>query len=168
MSKALAKLLEPFRSKENPAQLATVIDSPDAIRVIAAWTATRRAWKKAKGKPPKTLELLWSWLWRGVAFDRDTLAETSRLASDQAHYVLRALVAARIVYPDGTITQYAEELIDGYVEKRMKQHGRPTTSAKGKPPECPTCGAEAGRPCRMKNGNEYKTTFQHKARESDK
>lgn len=171
MSAILASHLEAFKESESSAQLATVVDSPEAIKVIQAWTATRKTWKKAAGKAPVALELLWSWLWRGVKFDREALAEQARIAVDQSHYVLRALVAAKLVYPDGTITKAASELVDAYVGKRMIQQGAaliPKTATDPKSRECGECGAGIGQKCLMKNGKPYRKLFHHLVRRSDK
>lgn len=171
MNQALASHLQIFKQSESSAQLATVVDSPEAIKVIQAWTATRKTWKKSAGKAPATTELLWAWLWRGVKFDREALAEQARIAVDQSHYVLRALVAAKLVYPDGTITEAASKLVDAYVGKRMIQQGAaliPKGPDDPKSRECGECGAGIGQKCLMRNGKPYRKLFHHKVRRSDK
>ena len=171
MSKELQKLLAPQRKAEEAAQLATVIDSPEAIRVLAAWPAARKAWKKPGGKAPTDLAKRWSWLWRGVSIDQQSLARTARLAADQSMAMLRVLVAARVVYPDGSISREAKELVGAYVAKRLAQNAPTAKAAKEKNHKdghraraCPECGAKAGEACKMKNGKRYTKPFIHKAR----
>lgn len=170
MTKALQALLAAQRKREEAGQLATVIDSPEAIRVLAAWPATRKTWKKAAGKPPANPRARWEWLWRGVKLDPDSLARTARLAADQALAMLRVLQAARVVYPDGTISKHAHELVAGYVDKRLAQHApRKSAGHKDGPRAraCPECSAKAGERCRMPNGKHYTKPFHHKARKGD-
>ena len=176
MTKALQALIAPQRKLEDAAQLATVIDSPEAIRVLAAWPATRKAWKKAAGKAPASSGPRWEWLWRGAKIDHDSLARTARLAADQAMAMLRVLVAARVVYPDGTISKHAAQLVGSYVEKRLAQHAPSAKSKERKERKasgykdgprsraCPTCNVKAGERCKMPSGKHYTKPFHHAAR----
>lgn len=168
----LSSLLEGYKRREDAAGLATIIDSPEAIRVLSAWPTIRVKWQKASGHKAKDLKLRWPWLWRGVSFDIDDLARAARLGIDQAYSLLRVLVAARAVYPDGTISGPASELVTAYVEKRLAMHA---PKAKTKARErghlegpraraCPQCGARAGEACKLKTGKHYKRKFFHKAR----
>ena len=176
MTKALQSLLAPQRKLEAVDQLATVIDSPEAIRILASWPRLRRrTWKKVGGKPPADLGMRWEWLWRGVKLDPDSLARAARLAPDQSMAILRVLVAARVIYPDGTISKHAADLVGSYVERRLAQHAPKATAPRKdanykdgpRARQCPDCGAKAGERCRMPNGTHYTKPFHHKARKGD-
>lgn len=174
MSQALAKLLAPFRKSESADQLATILDSSEAVRVLAAWSGTRKKWKKPAGKMPKSPDLRWDWLWTGVSMDLEALAVSTRLSERGAHATLRALVNARLVYPDGTLAEPASRLIRDYVARRANtkekparnEGGAPTQVAVGQGHECPKCGAKPGERCKAASGNPYQRTRSHKAREA--
>ncbi len=169
----LSKMLAPFRKLEKPEQLATVIDSAEAVRVLGSWPSTVKKWTKSKGRAPRSSARLWEWLWAGVEYDRSGLGSRARLSNARAHSMLSVLMSARLVYPDGTIAKPAQEFVDAYIARKLK----PKTPAKA-PKEkrhlegprarpCPHCSAVPGERCKMKNGKHYTKPFHHLARRSE-
>ncbi len=127
MSKILTRLLKPFRERESVEDLATIVDDPNAIRVIASWARIEKKWKKPRSRKPRARLELWWYLWKGVTFDRAALASAAKVTEQAAHALLRTCANARVIYPDGTLSEHAKTLIADHVANRMpgKRRGRP-------------------------------------------
>lgn len=127
MATALTKDLAKFRKLESLEDLATVVDDANAIRLIASWPRIEIAWKKPRTQRPRASAPLWWWLWKGVSFDRAALASAAKVSEQAAHALVRMCASARVIYPDGSVSNDARKLISTHVETRMpgKRRGRP-------------------------------------------
>lgn len=132
----LEQLLEPFRDNEREDQLAGVVDNPDAIRTLAAWRSVRWTWTAKKGAEPEDLGERWLWIWQGGRFDLEALSASAGRGQAVVELVLGVLVNARVVYPDGTVTAHAQQLIEAHVKQKYptRKGGRPLGS-KNRPKE---------------------------------
>lgn len=130
MSVDLQKLLAPLRKRESKEHLCAVVDDHDAIRLLDAFANAETAWKPRRGaRVPKDPDALWGWLWGFVLLDLQAIAASAKLSQKTAATLLRVCIAARLVYPDGTITKPARTLIADYVRSRYP--GRATGRPKG-------------------------------------
>ena len=122
----LARHLAGFRKLEKKSQVATVVDKPAAITMLGVWSACEKDWRP-QGRAPKQDFELWRWLWQSVWFDLEGLAAISGLSETEAARVLRVCMGLRLVYPDGTISKHAQQLLE--------DHGRARApgNAKGRP-----------------------------------
>ena len=194
MSRLLAKLLKPYKASEDEYKVAMILDSPEAIRVMAAWPGIRKKWAKYGGKMPADKALAWQWIWRCLTYDLEALALATRLSQRAAVSTLRVLVAAHAIYPDGTLSEAASKILDGYVQRRIaakpgapRGGGRPKGAKDAKPRrergkdskrgkggsgpmaiECPMCGAGIGQRCLMATGTPYHRAYIHAARKAER
>ena len=127
-----------MRKREGKAQLCSIVDDHNAIRLLDAFANAETAWRpRGRAKPPKEQGALWFWFWRFFLIDLEALAASAKLTTEEATKLLRVLIAARLVYPDGTITKPGKTLIADFVSTRYpgKAQGRPkgaTVKAKAK------------------------------------
>ncbi len=123
----LEQLLKGFRKLEKREDLAGVVDDPTAIRFLAAWRRQVPTWRRSRAKQPTEIGLLWMWVWSGVRYDREAIANAAKVNESTAELYLRSCVSARIVYPDGSISKPAERLIAAHVKNRFPgtRRGRP-------------------------------------------
>lgn len=82
--------------------LIAVLDPLD-VRVAVAWSRIPKRWQVPADPMPESEDSLWTWVWDGVSYDPAALAAASTLDEDSASDRLFALVASRLVRPDGTI-----------------------------------------------------------------
>jgi hypothetical protein len=122
----LDRYLAGFRGEEKKSQVATVVDKPSAIVVLGVWAACAKDWRP-KGRAPRDEFALWRWLWSCVWFDAEELAAVSGLSETEAARVLRMCMGLRLVYPDGSISKHAQQLLEDHGRSR-----RPGV-AKGRP-----------------------------------
>ena len=123
MTKQLDDLLSGHRDAEDDRDSQIVIGDDEATRVLAAWSRISTKWKKPSGKPPADEHQRWLWLWMGASYDLQQLTQATRLTERQAVSALRACVLARLVYPDGTISDPATKAVDA--RKGKRKPGRP-------------------------------------------
>ena len=131
----LAKFLAPYRKAEKRAQVATIADNSEVLKVLATWPACRRDWRP-EGRAPKDAFERWRWLWSCVWLDVEELAAFSDLGELQAERVLRVCYGLRIAYPDGTISKPAQTLLESHGKARdpgTATRGRPKGSKDKKP-----------------------------------
>ena len=125
--KRLDSYLAPYRKTEKKAQVATIADNAEALKVLAVWPATQRDWRPF-GRAPRDEFERWRWLWSCVWLDREELAAFSDLGEMQAERVLRVCYGLRIAYPDGTISKHAQQLLESHGKAKD-----PGTVTRGRP-----------------------------------
>jgi hypothetical protein len=115
----LLDICEKFRAGEKLEDLATIVGDANAIRLLAAWRNARPAWKKPKRKQPSNPPDLWQWIWDGVHYDREALANAAKLNEQATHKLLHLCANARVIYPDGTISKHAADLVAAHTKTRF-------------------------------------------------
>ena len=138
MPAGLVEMLQPFRGDTEQTGLAIVADRAEAKKLLAAFTTWPLPhWKRARGGMPADERRRWLWLWEGFpggAMAPDFLEDLARaagLAVQTAVILCPQLLAARVVFPDGTISEGARTLLRAHVAKHTPRGpGRPVTKAK--------------------------------------
>jgi hypothetical protein len=127
MKSALADLLQPFRVVD---ERATAIAAGDvaAHRMIAAWpNLVLPTWRCPRSVLPPDDARRWLWIWTGYLGGPDEpgfLSELGRRARVSDRDVIErwpALIGARLVFPDGTISAAAERLVQSYIRRQQKR-----------------------------------------------
>lgn len=114
MGSTLKDLVLYFRSREDGVLLGAVqmINDQEAQRVVAAWMNFPVAWKAPKSKQPETDDReLWDWMWKGAEYDMNDLAERSGVDRFRIKGVMVRLIAARLIFPDGSIAGTASGVL---------------------------------------------------------
>ena len=122
------QVLQHFKDHEQPESVLIVAGNAALIRIILSWT-------HVEIKRPKCLKLCtalsatgkWMWLWNNIAYRRDDLLASIPGANAQTEKALDALIASRILYPDGSINSFVQR----YLQQRTLQvfgakRGRPS------------------------------------------
>lgn len=89
-----------------------VLPNETSKRMMAAWMIYPHEWSAPEGKAPGPLDKgysLWAWSWVNV--DMTLLAQLAMVSDWDAWKCWDMLMAARLVFPDGTIHSYARRLI---------------------------------------------------------
>jgi hypothetical protein len=134
MPSPLDELLLDYKNAEGVLGTAIVADSPAALKLLAAFTLfPLPAWRRPRTKMPTDARARWRWLWAGFEGDEDApdflvaLAAAASVPAQTAFNLWPAIVASRLVFPDGSISQDAAALVRAHVVKHLPRPARGTT-----------------------------------------
>lgn len=121
-------LIETFRTNgEKQAESVSVMledEGFDAqtMRLLVAWMYTPHAWKRPRKPCPDegmATAAAWRWLWSGITLDYAALADAANVTASSARQRMTMLIAARLVFPDGTIAKAARGAMTAAVTSRL-------------------------------------------------
>ena len=123
--------LERFKAEERPEAVLLVAGQPELARIAVTWTQIPTQ-QKAKCTKLLTKEEheVWAWLWENTHFDKARLLSIPN-ASSRTEKNVAALIAGRILYPDGTLNSFVERYLRELVvrlftpSQRMRQRAAP-------------------------------------------
>ena len=111
-----SRRLNEFKRSEQPGAVLLVANSPELMRILVAWTQTDIARAtRITASPNASEEESWTWLWKNVQYDREKFLARIPNGNKRTPANLDALIASRVLYPDGTINQYVER----YLKERV-------------------------------------------------
>ena len=124
-----------IKEVENREALLFLLDDLDAKKVLVAWTLYRPEFRdRARGKKESVLEAFWN-LW-----DESEPVDFARLSKVAGVPYQTTLVSferfrhARLVYPDGTISESALNIVraevGSYIKNLLPRNQRPNTGEK--------------------------------------
>lgn len=121
MTRPPADLFAPYHAQDSThaERAIPLLDDPALCRVVVAWSMLPVEFRAPNGKPPENERERWEWLWEGSVYDVPDLAAACGLASSHVLALMRRAVAGRLVYPDGTISATAEQLLRARVFTAM-------------------------------------------------
>jgi hypothetical protein len=107
----LDNLLGGFRAAEPPAP--DWAGGPDSVAVLRAWTAIPADIGEPLflGQPPIHLHNRWPYAWKYRRVDHAELARRAGLPEPACRDMFVKLVAARLIYPDGTLSKPAADIL---------------------------------------------------------
>jgi len=115
-------VLEGFKASDRsePETAVALLTDQDLQRVVVAWPKVAPRWIPPRKKPPENQAARWDWLWQ--AFNEaswegiyDDLADATMLPGGMAVRVFEVARRLRLVFPDGTISQWARGVLRSQV-----------------------------------------------------
>jgi hypothetical protein len=119
----LTVFLAPYRKPPLAATtvaVAALLDDSDAWRILAAWESIGGLWTTPEGDTPDDVVDRWLWLWSGVTLDIERLVTASMVDEALLMEKLDQLILTRIIFPDGTLAEWASRLATGQVAAALK------------------------------------------------
>ena len=109
-----------FKQNERPEVVLLLVDSPDLVKIVVAWTSldTRQADKLAE-LPCDSEGEAWEWLWENTTYSLKELKEKigTSLSEIALGNKMKPLIGNRIIYPDGTVNSFVERYLREQVAK---------------------------------------------------
>ena len=109
--------VEKFRSQEQVEDVLAItnVKDPQAIRLrrlVVAWGKIKidRISVQRPAPPAEDEKELWKWMWECVRYDPEELRQVSGVRVG-VEMLMRVLIGNRIIYPDGTVSEYAKKVI---------------------------------------------------------
>ena len=114
-----------FKEEENPEAVLLVADNAALMRIVVAWQNMRVERKQKLSKLDKeTEDSTWRWLWDNTRYSQaDFLARIPGCDSSTSRKI-DALIANRVIYPDGDANGYVEKYLRHKVATLFGTRGR--------------------------------------------
>lgn len=117
--------LRRFKENEKPEAVLMVADSPQLVKIVVAWTnTTTHRLPTLSRLYDRADETVWAWLWKNTEFSREELAVRLPFADSTTNHKIDALIANRVLYPDGTANGFVEKYLR---EQVLRFFGRKTS-----------------------------------------
>jgi hypothetical protein len=101
-----------FKENEKPEAVLMIADSPHLVKIVVAWTSMpvcrMRHLIQLKGA---TDEAVWRWLWANTEYSGEELVKRIPAADATTNRKIEALIANRVLYPDGTANGFVEKFL---------------------------------------------------------
>ena len=108
--------LEEFKNEESPEQIMCLRDNPALQRVVAAWPYARR---RAAARPRSSGDDPWEAEWRAIDIDLADLRTKAAVHDQDVGALFETAKGMRLIYPDGTVNQYARQYIRALIIKEL-------------------------------------------------
>jgi hypothetical protein len=132
MGETLADLLNPFRdSPDDLGPTIVIAGDLEAMRLLAVWPAIPLHWRVPKGPRPQDPNTAWDWLWKGIAIGAADLGRRAGLHPYTAVEKFEMLKGARMIFPDGTISQAAARVLEAGVALSLPRGRAPRRPPRG-------------------------------------
>lgn len=104
--------LKGFKEREKPEAVLMVAGNAELTRIAVAWS-NLHVKRKSRLTPFEgdTEEEKWHWLWDNCEFSREELMRRIPGASKTTEQKFTALVANRVLYPDGTLNTFVKKYL---------------------------------------------------------
>jgi len=123
--------LQLFKTNEKPETVLLISDSPHLAKIVIAWTNTPVKRAKTLSRLVGSSELdAWQWLWKNAVYSREDLIERIPSADQTIEKKINALIANRVLYPDGTANSYVERYLREQVVKHFTRKTKGQAKAK--------------------------------------
>lgn len=125
MGKPPADLLRLFVALEKLEDAAALTSDSgfdsDTMRVLAAWSKSEQGWSAPSRRAPTlATPTAWRWLVDGWELDVAGIADASGLPYSVVRKKLDVLTGNRLIYPDGTMSQFAESSLRAHMGMRLR------------------------------------------------
>ena len=105
-----------FKEMEKPEAVLLLVGNAELIRITVAWMGMpNRRRRRLTEYPGNSEDDTWRWLWENTEYSVSALMNRIPGATEQTEQKFRALVANRILYPDGTVNTFVKK----YLEERV-------------------------------------------------
>ena len=120
--------LEQFKKQEKPEAVLMICGNAELTRIAVAWSNMYpRHVKRPTEYSGKDEDSLWQWLWENTSCSKDDVLSHLPGSRQAAERDFTALVANRVLYPDGTLNSFVErylreKVLELFGVSRKKRH----------------------------------------------
>jgi hypothetical protein len=114
--------LAEYRQQAGPESAIPLMDDRDARVVAAAWGRIPVTWVPPATGPERPPRDQWVTFWQSCRFSMSDLARASGLSERITTDKFEMLRSLWLIYPDGTLSRWAEALIKSHVVAHIQKH----------------------------------------------
>jgi hypothetical protein len=126
MPPGIAELCEPFKRDKLARGVALVAGRPECIKLLTAFALfPLPVWRAPRSRMPDDGRQRWLWLWSGYDGGPmrprflDSVWTVAGISSATAYRVWPSLMVSRVLYPDGTLSDEAQALLQAHIVKSL-------------------------------------------------
>jgi hypothetical protein len=126
------EVLNEFKGAEEAEMIVPLIEDERLRNAVVAWKSVTIK-KTGKDDCEFSEEVArWNWLWTKVEYDRETFGTVAGLKPQDVNPVMTRLIGLRMIYPDGSINNFAKQFLQAIIMQRLqgkRSPGRPKNPA---------------------------------------
>jgi hypothetical protein len=111
--------LADFKKAEAPEGIYPLLSEPPLCNALVAWRSVSIRYKKASECPVADDPGKWDWLWDQVEFDVGSFGVVAGCPSAEVANMLNRLKGLRLIYPDGSINEYAKQFLASQIIQKI-------------------------------------------------
>ncbi len=113
-------ILESFKKSTDTTNIIPLLSEEDAQKLVVAWPKVVLTWIRVKGPAPESQNERWQWLWNHVTWPEAELRDISGLPEIKFKRVFNIVKGNRLIFPDGTVSGFADKYLKQIIISRIK------------------------------------------------
>lgn len=114
-------ILAEFKKIEEPENIVPLMDDEMLRNGLVAWKSVSITYKKAESCSYNDKNSRWNWLWTMIEYDMTHFAIVAGVKPQDAVSLFRRLMGLRLIYPDGTINEFAKKYLQSLIMAKIKK-----------------------------------------------
>lgn len=116
---SFGEVLSHFKKSESPENIIALVEDQDLRIGLVAWKSVKIRFKSNAECEDKDDVDRWNWLWDMVEYDEGDYGIVAGVPVHQVHNLLKRLRGLRLIYPDGKISHFATQYLQGIVVSKL-------------------------------------------------
>ena len=112
---SFGEILKHFKENEEPENILPLVEDSALRNGLVAWKSVVIRNKPAEECPYKDETSKWNWMWTQIEYDPGYFGVVAGVKIQEGKSLLDRLMGLRLIYPDGTINQYAKQYLQSII-----------------------------------------------------
>ena len=121
---SFGEVLAHFKKSEEPENIVPLIEDAALRNGLVAWKSVTIKNKPAEDCKFKDETSKWNWLWSRVEYDPKHFGVVAGCKAQEAVNLLTRLIGLRLIYPDGTVNNYAKQYLQSIIMAKVGKPGK--------------------------------------------
>jgi len=117
----IEEVIEYFKSVELPEHIVPLLEDKGMQKLLSVWQNVKITRRKSKKEVPENNHEKWNWLWEQHKIDVESVRAMLGASEARIQNELRQVISLRLVYPDGSINEYARKYLHARVLKEFSK-----------------------------------------------
>jgi hypothetical protein len=118
---SLGEVLAEFKKSEAPENIFPLLDDVALCNALIAWKSVRVVNKKSQDCGETDDLSKWEWMWQQVEVNVSEFGVVAGCRGQDAAALLTRLRGLRLIYPDGSINNFAKQYLGQLIVQRLKK-----------------------------------------------
>jgi hypothetical protein len=123
MGSSFGEVLTEFKRAEAPENIFPLLQDVELCNALVAWKSVRISYLSSAECPHDEEKARWDWLWDNVDFDNVSYGIVAGCKAQNASMLVERLKGLRLIYPDGSISNFAKTYLSQLILQKAKGKG---------------------------------------------